>query len=186
MPEYWPYYCEENAWKLAFADREDGAVLVISNLARQVLLLGQRAGDASGAVIWDYHVIWVRRERDAWVVCDPDCTLSDEGELPLSVYLNQTFPPLDPEYSALAPLLKVISKVKFLETFASDRSHMRSHDGDWLQPPPPWPCIGHGHELPQFIDMLDKTVGTVVDLALLPTALAALDIQVVNKPAQDV
>ncbi|KAL4445871.1 hypothetical protein ABPG77_009070 [Micractinium sp. CCAP 211/92] len=36
---------------------------------------------------------------------------------------------------------RVVPVPLFLSHFASDRSHMRSASGGWLQQPPPWPCI---------------------------------------------
>jgi len=35
----------------------------------------------------------------------------------------------------------------YLETFASDRSHMKDADGKWQKPPPSYPCIETAGEL---------------------------------------
>jgi len=37
-------------------------------------------------------------------------------------------------------MMRVVPASHFLALFRSDRSHML-RDGEWLSPPPPWPCI---------------------------------------------
>ncbi|MAP10624.1 MAG: hypothetical protein CMQ61_01045 [Gammaproteobacteria bacterium] len=174
MPGYWPYYCEENVWNLASEDSRDGVALIVSNATQQVLLCKQRAGrevDGIPVVVWDYHVLWCPRMDNQWQIIDPDSTIAhaDVG-LPLAHYLAHTFPPLSVEYAALSARFKVIPKDRYLGSFASDRRHMRDDTG-WLKPPPPWPCIGHGHVLPRLLDMRDLTDGVVVDAGGLADAL---------------
>lgn len=38
-------------------------------------------------------------------------------------------------------LYRVVPIQSFVRCFASDRSHMRDVHGEWLQPPPTYPCI---------------------------------------------
>lgn len=69
---------------------------------------------------------------------------------------------------------------EYVAEFSSDRSHMRTADGDWTKPPPEWPCI-HGasastanslSKLRQFSDTADAAaaaVGNVVGVHELPT-----------------
>jgi hypothetical protein len=126
-------------------------VVFISNVERRVAMANQRAGQGD-LVMWDYHVVLVARR----LVWDLDCLLG--APLPLARWLATSFvrgigPP---------PRFRVIDAPAFLETFASDRSHMAASE----HPPPPWPPIGHGMTLERFVDM---RVGETLDA----TALAA-------------
>lgn len=38
-------------------------------------------------------------------------------------------------------MFRVIPAAEFLQTFASDRSHMLTKDGQWMSPPPVYPPI---------------------------------------------
>ena len=65
-------------------------------------------------------------------------------------------------------MFRVIPAADFLAHFASDRRHMKSGEGKWLQPPPAYLCIRTEeavHNLEDFISM-DKTcgVGQIMDL----------------------
>ena len=44
---------------------------------------------------------------------------------------------------------------------------MRSADGGWLKAPPPWACIGAGHNLDEFIDVENSQHATAVGLGSL-------------------
>jgi len=51
---------------------------------------------------------------------------------------------------------------------------MRTPDGGWLAPPPPWPPIGGAKEasnLARFIDLDEAFVGAVTDVGGLRRAL---------------
>ena len=74
-----------------------------------------------------------------------------------------------------APMFRVIEAQRFLETFASDRSHMRSEEG-WQRPPPEWPCIGTGMNLMRFVDMEAEFEGRVVELPALVRTLTTHDV----------
>jgi len=41
-------------------------------------------------------------------------------------------------------MYRLIPGDEFLAKFSSDRRHMRSENGDWLSPPPPWDIIQNG------------------------------------------
>lgn len=60
----------------------------------------------------------------------------------------------------------MISAQQFLETFASDRSHMVK-DGKWLKPPPAYPCIATSkstNNIKEFISMVNAEVpGQIFD-----------------------
>ena len=56
------------------------------------------------------------------------------------------------EMFCLCRMFRVIPANVFLDTFASDRSHMLDAEGKWLKPPPSYPCIQtegmYEHKLP--------------------------------------
>ena len=105
-----------------------------------VPLWRQRAGrDEEKLVIWDYHVILIYRPDERCLVFDLD------SDLPFPTYFHkyvtETFRTdaiLNPEYHRF---FRVIPAPLFLQTFASDRRHMKKPDGSWMKPPPPYPCI---------------------------------------------
>ena len=100
--------------------------------------------------MWDYHVLLFAK-KVGWWAWDLDTTLG--WPVRASDYLERTFPPeLDP---TLAPRFRVIAAADYRVGFGSDRRHMRSPEGGWLQPPPPWPAIGATHELPRLLDTSD-------------------------------
>jgi protein N-terminal glutamine amidohydrolase len=141
---YQPYYCEENVWHLAGESALAGlepAALFISNAERSVALWEQRAGrPADGLVIWDYHVVLLARaEPGDWKVWDLDTRLG----LPVTVdeWLGRTFRPLPAGLTGYAPRFRIVEGEAYRAEFSSDRAHMRSDDGAWTQPPPPWPPI---------------------------------------------
>jgi hypothetical protein len=158
---YWPYFCEENIWHLCGDDRTLGStpagerrVVFISNARRRVALSKQRAG-GGGLVLWDYHVVLL----DGRKVWDLDSTLGCPVDL--DVWVRESFFPLVPGY---APRFRVVDAATYRARFASDRSHMRDAEGTPLKPPPPWPRIGEGMTLMQFVDLESPFVGEVLDL----------------------
>ena len=105
-----------------------------------VPLWRQRAGrDEEKLVIWDYHVILIYKPDERCLVFDLD------SDLPFPTYFHkyvtETFRTdaiLNPEYHRF---FRVVPAPSFLQTFASDRRHMKKPDGSWMKPPPPYPCI---------------------------------------------
>lgn len=140
-----PYYCEENAWRLArrLYDRNNQPsrwVVFLSNETKQVPMRHQRAAE-SEICCWDYHVILVEKIDDDrnndksshFVVYDVDTTLQPYP-IPLDTYLQESF------FPEFAPLFRVIPVSMYLRYFSSDRSHMFSN-GKWNAPPPTYACI---------------------------------------------
>ena len=158
--KYQPFYCEENVWHLADEMRGSHArVLFVSNVNRACAMFKQRAGDP---IVWDYHVVLYAEGK----IYDRDSRLG----FPVSFeeWVAGTFPVELPEF--FAPRFRVIDADRFLEVFASDRSHMRTAEG-WRSPPPPWPPIGEGTNLMRFVDMEQEFEGRLVELGKLQDAL---------------
>lgn len=166
-----PFYCEENAWRVAFrhthssdnrkpSNEEEDVweyyVVFISNQLRCCPLFKQRAVAPDEYVSWDYHVIVIRtREscstssdgdnKNATEVLDVDSWL--QYSCPIEEYLDGTFPhttneDLDPKYM---PMFRVIPTKQYLKYFYSDRMHMYG-DGKWSRPPPSYAPIMNGLE----------------------------------------
>ena len=177
-PVHHPFYCEENIWHLCQtfpSQTPRPLVLFISNPGRTVLFCNQRAGDERGIVVWDYHVVLLASGTE-WQVWDLDA----KGGYPqaCSTYLAQAFPHLWESTSrsspptmtgdwnvptTFAPSFRVVPAETYSRMFASDRRHMRDGNHQWTQSPPPWPCIGQGHTLDEFIDVERRTHGEVLD-----------------------
>ncbi len=162
---YTPFYCEENVWHLCLEPRLDGmrkVVVFISNAQRNCLLWHQKAADKPDApVFWDYHAILLCQEG-GWDVWDLDTVLG----CPISAgdYIARTF---DPPSAIFGQSLRfrVVPCEEYVQTFCSDRSHMRSTNG-WSAPPPPWPPITprKGRRLKEFLDMNSDRPGEVLTL----------------------
>jgi len=168
-------YCEENVYKICQSLAETSRAelgkawaVFVSNKKRVVPLWRQKAGrDEEKLVIWDYHVILIYRpDTDRTLVYDLD------SELPFPTYFHkyvtETFRTdaiLNTEYHRQ---FRVVPAQTFLETFSSDRRHMRKEDGSWLKPPPSYPCIANSstaHNLEEFISMdTSKGDGEVLSL----------------------
>ncbi len=171
LPDFYAsQYCEENVWHLCRDAEppaiEDAHALFVSNARRTCALWMQRAAPERGApVLWDYHVVLLGR-REGWKVWDLDSQLP--CPLDALAYLDQTFPHENAVRARFRPRFRLVPRPVFLETFASDRSHMRRLDGAWLAPPPPRPPIRTAREamtLPRFVDLERPYVGRVLDLS---------------------
>ncbi len=164
---YQPYYCEENAYHLArhpaLAGR-DPAVIFIRAAAECVMWHQRAARAAHEPVLWDYHAVVLARRP--WEIWDLDSTLG--CPVPALVYLQRSFRPelrLRPRH---APRLRVVPAAELAATFASDRSHMRTPDGSFTQPPPAWPPIGPpgvASSLERYLAYGDPIAGEELDLA---------------------
>lgn len=158
-----PFYCEENVWHLcqepALAARRRDVVFV-SNAARACAMGSQKAGRGK-PVVWDYHVVLLA--WDPAEIWDVDCTLG--APLPAIDWLRASFHPgVEPRF---LPSFRVVPADLFVETFTSDRSHMRLPDGSFRAPPPPWPVIGTSSapsNLMSFVDMERPFLGEVLSL----------------------
>jgi protein N-terminal glutamine amidohydrolase len=168
--DYQAFYCEENVWRLLareeLGDRRTWAVIV-SSLSGHFVALRQKAGrHADGLVCWDYHVLAVVDDSDGTrLALDLDSDLPFPSSL--GHYLDESFPrrlsvPQQPQF-------RLVESAEYLASLVSDRSHMRSPDGNYTAPPPPWPAPG-GNGPSTFMSWIDpssNSPGTVYDLATM-------------------
>jgi hypothetical protein len=180
--DYTPFYCEENVFRLCSAylpgadrsgrdsaDLGSRCVVFISNPSKTCAMRWQSLGET---VVWDYHVVLAATVGGEVAIFDLD------SRLPFPVdartYLSHSFPPEAPQ--RYQPLFRVVLASRFVEVFASDRSHMRDEDGRFRAPPPPWRPVrpNLGSNLDEFIDMTRTGYGVVTDLDGLTPLLRRL------------
>ncbi|KAI3634953.1 hypothetical protein MIR68_007334 [Amoeboaphelidium protococcarum] len=135
--KYAKCYCEENVWMMAnqmIPDINELSVIFITNNAKQVLL---RHHAQRSHVIWDYHVVLLRKDESIgnFLVFDLDSQL--EFPVDLQTYIDSTFDLSLPQFM---PGFRVVSARKYLDLFCSDRKHMIAN-GQYITPPPSWDCI---------------------------------------------
>ena len=175
---YTSCYCEENIWKLCekikksdkleHLFREENAYIVfISNDGKSVPLWNQSASDdAGGLVIWDYHVILIIKNEGS-VVFDLDTRLP--YPCAFNHYTLNTFGSNENNFDErFHRKFRVTGIQDYMNHFASDRSHMKDTNGDWIKPPPSYPCIktkDSNHNIDTFISM-DQSKGWGVVLSL--------------------
>uniref|UniRef100_H3A4H0 Protein N-terminal glutamine amidohydrolase n=1 Tax=Latimeria chalumnae TaxID=7897 RepID=H3A4H0_LATCH len=100
----------------------------------------QQSGRGDNPVIWDYHVILlhVASEVERFIY-DLDTVLP--FPCPFNVYVEEAFKSDKDIQPAFRRKLRLIRADIYLNTFASDRSHMKDPSGKWRMPPPPYSCI---------------------------------------------
>ncbi|KAI6103554.1 N-terminal glutamine amidase-domain-containing protein [Pisolithus sp. B1] len=192
LPEnnvYTSQYCEENIYFLAqrmlaqpnIEGKWDINIIFISNPSRTVTYINSRRASSSiyNAVIWDYHVILALRgsfaadrddERGTWVY-DLDTRLPVPYHW--EEYVERTFPGHSDLPGQFQSLFRVVPCKVYLDSFASDRSHMiisdPSHGPHYLAAPPSYPSAqGVSHNLmSDFVHMGGDVsgFGTVLDFA---------------------
>lgn len=162
---YTSFYCEENVWRMCDQIRKNQPdtlkeyyVVFISNKNRQVPLWMQKQGkDPLTPVIWDYHVVLMQKPPmgSATLVYDLDTIMA--FPCPLLNYLQQVIQSdckMKKEYHRK---FRIIDASTFLATFASDRSHMRQQNGEYVQPPPDHPPIRTDDEIMNLDDFIDMS-----------------------------
>jgi len=151
---YTKQYCEENVWHLCktaigdssleSASNYDFFAVFISNPAKCVPLWMQKVGEprVSYMVLWDYHVIFLARSLSS---DHPSLVFDLDTVLPYPCdafrYVKEALRPGDALLPRFRQILRVVPAQEFLIHFASDRSHMLNEQGEWLAPPPSYPCI---------------------------------------------
>lgn len=172
---YTSCYCEENVWQLCQQVQKDSNteliecfVVFISNKRRSVPLWMQKsAPDPLTPVFWDYHVILIQSPKEGKpLVYDLDSLLA--FPCLLEDYMHQAIQTEHTLQKKYHRKFRVVAADKFLETFASDRSHMKLPNGQYQSPPPNYPPIRTANEvmnLDEFIDMSSSySHGRVKDL----------------------
>ena len=158
---YHPFYCEENAWWLC-AEPALGPgqrhVVFIVNRQGACPLAAQKAVPPGELCWWDYHVVVLDGTGRIW---DLDTRLG--CPLPASAWLDGSFPFLPRLPANLRPLFRLIPAAQYRAHFGSDRSHMRTADGGWLHPPPPWPAIGSDMLLAAYSSAAPDGPGELLD-----------------------
>ncbi|XP_015898157.1 protein N-terminal glutamine amidohydrolase isoform X3 [Ziziphus jujuba] len=167
--QHTPYYCEENVFFLckklcesgtADAKGSDLFVVFISNEKKQIPLWHQKASNrADGVILWDYHVICIQKKNGGdspHLVWDLDSSLPFPS--PLDLYISETIRPsfqLFSEYQSR--FFRIVHAPVFLQTFASDRRHMKDSVGNWIAEPPAYDPIvaedGMVHNLNEYLDI---------------------------------
>ncbi|XP_027058290.1 protein N-terminal glutamine amidohydrolase [Pocillopora verrucosa] len=159
---YTSCYCEENVWKLCEQIRDEKEQnlseyysVFISNEKRQVPLWMQKsAKDPLAPVVWDYHVLLLRQVDAKCLIYDLDSILP--FPCPFEQYVQQAIQNDRQLKKHFHRKFRVIPAEIFLSTFASDRSHMKKPNGEWVKPPPPYSPIRSEEStmnLQEFIDM---------------------------------
>ncbi|KAI3471603.1 hypothetical protein Pfo_028253 [Paulownia fortunei] len=181
-----PYYCEENVYLLCKKLSEDGIaksdgsdlyVVFISNEKKQIPLWHQKASQrADGVILWDYHVICVQKRKESnlpHLVWDLDSSLPFPS--PLATYVAETIRPSFQLFSEFQRVFRIVHAPIFLQSFASDRRHMKDSAGNWVFPPPSYEVIvaedGTTHNLNEYMEMSSvdvvKSIGAdTVDMVL--------------------
>jgi hypothetical protein len=159
---YQPFYCEENVWWLCgepdLGSRRASAVFLTAP-AGCCPMLNQRAAPPGRWIAWDYHAVLVDGRGRVWDL-DSSLPLPSPGR----GWLEESFAPASRLPPAYRPRFRVVPCGQFRADFASDRSHMRDPRGGWLRPPPPWPPIGRGNRLPEYLDPHGPTPGRLMSL----------------------
>ncbi len=153
--DHQPFFCEENVWRLCARNDLEADfrwVLFITNPTKTCAFWRQRASeDPDQPVVWDYHAVAIASGEDGPVVWDLDCTFG--AALPFDVWVRVSFPYLGRLPEDYDPYFLLHDVAKFVEEFASDRSHMIDEKGRPYHPFPEWDAIGDGHNLDQWMDL---------------------------------
>lgn len=142
---YTARFCEENIWRLGHQLASHGVpvgamqAVILSNPARRIAMLQQRAAPPGKLVVWDYHVLLLLSDGQGEQVLDFDTCLpfvSSRHDYAAASFIPPAQLPRDYQ-----PLLRLIPMAEYLARFSSDRHHMRDAAGRELVPFPPQPPI---------------------------------------------
>lgn len=176
-------HSEENVWKLCEQIKNEKKEILnehfavfVSNEKRQVPLWMQKsAKDPLAPVVWDYHVILLRQVEGRCLVYDLDSILP--FPCPFEQYSQQAVQNDKQLKKKFHRKFRVVPAEVFLRTFASDRSHMKTPNGEWIKAPPPYSPIRTSEStmnLEEFIDMTEEGEGEVMDYKAFVRNFAAV------------
>uniref|UniRef100_T1J4H8 Protein N-terminal glutamine amidohydrolase n=1 Tax=Strigamia maritima TaxID=126957 RepID=T1J4H8_STRMM len=154
------FHSEENVWILIDEVRKTQPHLLrtvyaifISNENQVVPIWEQKVGHGDDK---DYHVFLLYHNGQRSSVYDLDSSLPFPTDF--NVYSSKA---IRSNRKLLPQYHRVIPGKTYLQTFSSDRSHMRKPDGTYKSPPPEYPCIQVDdctNNITDFISM-DPSVG---------------------------
>ncbi|XP_030620003.1 protein N-terminal glutamine amidohydrolase isoform X1 [Delphinapterus leucas] len=155
-------YCEENIWKLCEYIKnhdqyplEECYAVFISNERKMIPIWKQQARPGDGPVIWDYHVVLLHVSSGGQsFIYDLDTVLP--FPCPFDTYVEDAFKSDEDIHPQFRRKFRVIRADSYLKNFASDRSHMKDSSGNWREPPPSYPCIETGGNLPREFHLLAR------------------------------
>lgn len=169
-------FCEENIWHLCqnpALEHFSKKVLIVSNSNKYCPFRFQKSINGYEIVWWNYHVILFASHECQSFIYDFDSTLP----VPLSgmEYIEKTFQRHENWEEIHLPRFKAIEAKDYLDSFESDRSHMKDSDGNWLSTPPKWPAIGKsgGLSLPSLLDFTDSSKERIYHLDEMVAMVAA-------------
>lgn len=126
--KYTALFCEENIWHLTDSLIRQGVkgselhIVFISNTKQQVAIFNQKSGKDNHPIIWDYHVVLLRKTTHDYIIYDFDTTIAFETIA--EQYLNLSFPKEKNTAPPYQSQFRLIKAQTFLNEFSSDRSHM--------------------------------------------------------------
>ena len=155
---YTALFCEENIWRLADSLIQqavlpsDLTVLFISNPKQQVAIFQQKSAPINEPVIWDYHVVLLRKINTDFFIYDFDSRLGFKTRA--DDYISLSFLNQDLIKEQYRSQFRLISTTSYLQNFSSDRSHMKGITSD--DKFPSYPPIESAHSnkitLQQYIN----------------------------------
>ena len=126
---YTALFCEENIWHLANNLIQQGvhpselSVVFISNKHQQTAIFNQQSAEPDTPVIWDYHVVLLKKSSTECLIYDFDSYSNFPSVA--EHYLKISFPDekrIPEEYQAY---YRLIDAQTYINLFSSDRSHMQ-------------------------------------------------------------
>lgn len=98
--QYASHYCEENVYQLARKfltsvelSAQTGFVVFVSNARKAVPIWQQKLADDDDPVVWDYHVIFVAKEKSSALACVVDQDTRLGFPVDFSRYCFESFRP---------------------------------------------------------------------------------------------
>ncbi|XP_073240823.1 protein N-terminal glutamine amidohydrolase-like isoform X2 [Porites lutea] len=150
---YTSCYCEENVWKLCEQIKEE-----------------------KEQSLNEYYAVFIsndKRQVPLWMQKS-----AKEPLAPVVWYAEQAIQSDRRLKKQFHRKFRVIPAEVFLRTFASDRSHMKKANGEWIKTPPPYAPIRTAEStmnLQEFIDMTDEGEGQVMDYKTFIKSFSSAD-----------
>ncbi|KAI8896694.1 N-terminal glutamine amidase-domain-containing protein [Globomyces pollinis-pini] len=136
---YTAQFCEENVYHLAKYLVDQGLyesidVLFISNSSKTVVFFHQKRSPEY--VVWDYHVVLVAKPFNSSHVYLFDLDTSLDFPTTIQEYITKALQPHLNYPEQFRRCYRLIDSSKYLEYFASDRSHMAESNVPYPVYPP--------------------------------------------------